>query len=441
MGDGYGTSMEDESMDKIYCEAAGEQDENEVFKYDCSRKNLNWRALNSLIDPIRASSSLNLAGNELGNETGTIRNLSFNLFKQLVRLNLSSNYLTSVEPNAFYYLNKVGDADTDYSNMEQQSLSKPLLLGELDLSDNLFRLLPWNALKSLPHLTYLYMSRNPLLRTFDLGDFAQPPVTVDGQSYFAQLTHVYVNKSQIEYVDPIIFRYLTQLQVLDLSGNSIRHLSIDILNQLNSHFERLYVANNPLICDCKLIWLKKFLQTHSDEEDTEHTKCYVNTRSYERNYLIETKSIFINASSMSATPAHFRVLNSYTAQTNRENSLKNSLNSHKSLVDLDKLSNEQFYCDLELGGQVNDLRMISEQGDTERTRRHEVELECRVRSFPEAKIKWLFGQKDLYKLSNYENKQFNIVEKSEYSAYDYEYVVDSKLIISYSGNLLFFFLN
>lgn len=101
------------------------------------------------------------------------------------------------------------------------------------------------------------------------------------------------------------------------------------------------------------------------------------------------------------------------------------------LVRLNELPTDQFYCDLDLRGQVNDLTLLSEHTHY----RQEIEITCRVRSFPEAKIKWLFGQRDLDKMFTYENKQFETTDSRDYNSTERLFTVDSKLLVSYSGNI------
>lgn len=98
-------------------------------------------------------------------------------------------------------------------------------------------------------------------------------------------------------------------------------------------------------------------------------------------------------------------------------------------VKIEELLEEQFFCELELNGQVKDLTLL-------RTHyRQEIEITCRVRAFPEAKIKWLFGQKDLEKMFTYENKLFTTSDAKEYNSSEHMLTIDSKLRISYSGHI------
>lgn len=158
--------------EKIFCDAENTlQASEEVFKYDCSHKNLTSFSLIQLIDHIRGSTSLDLAYNSLSTPSPILRNLTFNLFKQLINLNLTSNGLRTAESHAFFYVNTISDTiDTTYlQNLDPDQLHA-LRLVSLDLSGNQFVRIPWNSVRSLPGLAVLHLDRNPI-KAFDLGDW------------------------------------------------------------------------------------------------------------------------------------------------------------------------------------------------------------------------------------------------------------------------------
>lgn len=101
------------------------------------------------------------------------------------------------------------------------------------------------------------------------------------------------------------------------------------------------------------------------------------------------------------------------------------------MVRISELPEEQFYCDLDLSGQVKDLTLLNDRAHY----RQEIEITCRVRSFPEAKIKWLFGQRDLDKMFTYENKQFSTDDTRNFNSTEKLFTIDSKLLVSYSGHI------
>ena len=143
------TSATLSTRNEIACTVINNDDGMDLFNYDCSHKELDWPSLDHLIDHIRASSNLNLASNRFDPVQHTIYNMSLNLFQLLTNtLNLSSNQFERAESHAFYYMQNF--------NLE------PLRFKHLDLSNNWFESVPWDALRQLPMLESLHFNGNPL---------------------------------------------------------------------------------------------------------------------------------------------------------------------------------------------------------------------------------------------------------------------------------------
>ena len=118
------------------------------------------------MDHVRASTNLNLGNNLLGEESPVAANLSFNLFKQLKRLDVSANGLEAADLHAFFYTDQVSDT----VNTSASVPVKPLSLVTLNLTFNRFVRLPWLAIRRLHDLEVLDLSGNPL-SAFDFGDW------------------------------------------------------------------------------------------------------------------------------------------------------------------------------------------------------------------------------------------------------------------------------
>lgn len=393
------------SGENLYCDTDPNTVDSEVFSFDCSNRHLTWQNLAKLNHHVRGSSTLNLAFNNFNQDSAdsAIKNLSFNSFKQLkYKFNLSSNSFKRIDSRAFYFTISITD------DVPPDSQLNPLRFTELDLSNNSFEVMPWDSIKNLPNLSILILNKNPLKR-LDFGD-----LTLDkNPSYFKSLTHVYINSSEIEYVDPAMINLLENLKLIDLSWNRIRNIE-NIFQISRSLTPKLYIDNNPLVCDCNLIWLKTYLHKFSDK--TRKNTCFINTRSINENLIVDSQSIYLNKTHSTQDRNDLK----------HEKNFKNSINLKQENVE--NIHEDQFYCDLELIGEIEDLSLHGVEKQT-------VKLDCVVTGYPEPKVKWLLGQKDLYKVFNYENKEFNMQDSVTLNKKFYLYTLKSSLSISFIGEL------
>ncbi|CAF0836865.1 unnamed protein product [Brachionus calyciflorus] len=380
------------------------QSVDEQWSFDCSSRGVKWSNLIEFNDNERASIDLDLSSNDFYTEPQghIIKNFSFNLFKQMNRrLNLSSNQFSQIEPYAFYYTHKIIN-DISRIILSESDLNI-LELTELDLSNNSFEIIPWNSIKNLPALTTLRLSLNPI-KKLDLGDLDK-----NSQDYFRNLEHVYLNTSQIEYIDPSSFDLINNLKTLDISNNRIKFLD----NFSNLKIRNFFIFNNPLECNCKLLWLRKFLQTNKQTfpyyGNIQHT-CLVNTRSVDESYIVDSKTIFVNTTSL-------MVKNDPVDQI-----LNKTRIERVPILDID---DRKFFCDIKLSSQIDNLSLPGQKD-------RKIQLECSVETYPEPEIKWLQGQKDLdrnLKISD----NFQINEKRETG--ENLHKITSSLIITLDGSI------
>ena len=233
------------------------------YNYDCSNLSLNWTMLNNLIEATWSATNLNLASNEFG---PIMAHLSLNRFKLLnSTLNLSSNSLEQIQSHAFYYTVQLNVQSNETGTLVFFPIVK------LDLSRNSFASLPWNSIKSLSNLKELFLSHNNI-SSLDMGDLM---VKIGGNNLnnelFSSLTHVYLSSCGLKYVSAEILNYLTNLVMLDLSNNHLKSLDsqigqiLDYNNDMRDFNEQIRPAtqldlhDNPLECNCSLLWLKKYL--------------------------------------------------------------------------------------------------------------------------------------------------------------------------------------
>jgi hypothetical protein len=385
----------------------------DLFNYDCSHKNLDWPTLDNLIEPIRGSSNLNLAFNQFDLINHTIYNKSFSRFQLLANtLNLSSNEFERIETYAFYYSTNLNEYE-------------PLKFTRLDLSHNRFRKIPWQSVRHLPKLEVLHFEANPTITQLDFGD-------LDSKIYsdttaFESLTKLYFSGCHIETIDANLFKMFRFLEFIDLSSNNLRHLSNRIsLNSLSLKY--INIVKNPIECDCELLWFKKFLianeKSYKRYEEPESQMCFINTTKQNENDPLVVESKFID---LIPQPDYSKNVYKSNKKSILANTLKRSSsedNLQRKSVPISTLIDEQFICELDTTGSTRNYSSSI------------IELKCRVKSYPKAIIRWMFGQRVLDRLYLIDNKKFKIDEQLIVNNMDpYSFIVESKLIIAYSGSL------
>ncbi|KAK3591377.1 hypothetical protein CHS0354_005293 [Potamilus streckersoni] len=172
-----------------------------------------------------------------GNQIPKLNNSSFTGLSRLVFLNLSSNQIASVDCETFAPLQSLIYLDLS-NNQLQNSVNKTITanwfetlfnLQVLNISKNSITYLPPTIFQTLHHVKVLDLSMN------DLNDF------------------------NLNLVN------LTELQILDLSGNHLSCLEVHIMNHMdnvaNNHIISLDLSGNKLFCTCKTLpflhWIKE----------------------------------------------------------------------------------------------------------------------------------------------------------------------------------------
>jgi Leucine-rich repeat (LRR) protein len=396
---------------------------------NCSNSNLNWKSINDEhLGYIFPSKSLILSYNSFWKEytnENPIERYCLRRFYQLSdELILSHNSFDFVDELAFFTSKTYGYiTDTIY----------PLNFSLLDLSHNNLTTMPFNSLKYLTNLTVLIVNSNPI-KSFDIGDFdlndneeLQSKLKYKLPYRFANLTEIYANSSEIETIDPSVLQEFKSLKVLDLSNNKIKHLSFEIYNILygSKIFKDFFVTKNPLICDCKLLWLKYLFKHLYGESNYNAATCIINTKPEIESSQVGSKSIVVRKQSLLGGildgPNKFL----YDLNNIKTGSLSsNYTNSSSRTIKLSDLDDKMFICEM-------NISCITLKVPDNKFR-----IECITYSYPSVTQKWLLFDKDITKLANENNAETvkiktEYYEKFEYRGLDIPFVYKQEFLADY----------
>ena len=172
------------------------------------------------------------------NEISDIHAQTFIGARQLTFINLSANSLTRSLPfNTFATNYNLRTLDLSMNRLQSVGNFSILMLQNLDLSQCNIREIKNDSLKSLPWLTFLNLSYNPIEKIPD-----------NIQSwYLKQLDLSYCRLSSITNET---FRRMPEIERINLIGNRFTNTFKVEMFTFNEQLRSLQLANNPWVCDC-----------------------------------------------------------------------------------------------------------------------------------------------------------------------------------------------
>ncbi|XP_037938365.1 TLR4 interactor with leucine rich repeats-like [Teleopsis dalmanni] len=217
--------------------------------------------LKSPLDAVIYYPLTNLAELYLGmNLLKTLPAHSFQDLKRLTRLNLRSSGLYNISENSFEGLE---------------------MLRTLDLSDNHMVEVPSASFQHLPRLEELFIGENnfEIIQKDAFGSLQQlKHLEINGALELKRILNGAFNgNTNLEYINLSSNRNLNELQPEILSGlPHLRHVLIrnNALNTFDEQGMNLQniltfdLSENPLVCDCRLMWMHKLLREKNGSEST-----------------------------------------------------------------------------------------------------------------------------------------------------------------------------
>ncbi|XP_020712593.1 uncharacterized protein LOC101455554 [Ceratitis capitata] len=187
-----------------------------------------------------------------------VRNDSFEGLRELMMLTMRGNVISELDLSAFEGLTALKHldlADNNLTMVPTQQLSKLSNLTFLSLSGNRFSQLPAVAFMNLFHLRELHLNRLDRLNRIDSRSFID--------NTHLQALHL-ANNPQLYDIPMRLFQGNPNVLEIYMQGNSLQTLySAQFpVDQL----ERLYLGDNPLQCNCSLLWLWRLVTGNFDGE-------------------------------------------------------------------------------------------------------------------------------------------------------------------------------
>ncbi|XP_070983800.1 leucine-rich repeat and immunoglobulin-like domain-containing nogo receptor-interacting protein 2 isoform X2 [Oncorhynchus clarkii lewisi] len=164
----------------------------------------------------------------------------------LVELRLRHLGIGTLKPYSFKRLPRLRHLEIDYwpwlEVLPALSLHS-LNLTTLSVTNTNLSSFPGHALRNLPYLTHLNLSFCHI-QHIQQGVLDQLP----------RLQELHLRGAQLVYIEPLAFLGLPALHMLDVSHNQLDSVERAVFKSPDS-LQTLLIGGNPLVCDCRLLWL------------------------------------------------------------------------------------------------------------------------------------------------------------------------------------------
>ena len=200
---------------------------------------------------------------------------SFTPFRTLTKLEIRFSDLSVVDEMAFAGLRTLRVLNIQMNNIRtlpRNVFRQSLYLSELRLDENVIEDLPDGVFDQLLNLRVLDLSKNRLtnIRPGIFSGLTQLSelrlshnriIELDTPAFAPMINLLTLDLSgnQLKRIQGSVFANLSTITEVDLSSNQLSFVDPIVFKNVQPSLQRLYLCDNPWICDCPLLKLKRWI--------------------------------------------------------------------------------------------------------------------------------------------------------------------------------------